>query len=86
MQCKAQNFINIALIGIGDLADIANLVAYGTGLQVATADVNEDFKSYDATLITDVFDPQGTYDLVKHKIENDRLLTLKLSHISRVLP
>lgn len=84
-QCKVQDFINIALIGGGDLADIAKLVAQGTGLQVNTVSASGDFKSYDAALITDIIDPQGTYDSIKHKIEDNRLLTLKLLHISRML-
>ncbi len=86
LQAKAQGFLNIALVGAGDLADIAKLVAHGTGLQVNVVDVEEDFKNYDAVLITDVIDPQGTYNLVKHKIEASRLLALKLLHISRVAP
>ena len=82
-QCKTQDFVNIALLGVGDVADIAKLVAHGTGLQMSIVDTHADFKSYDAVLVTDIIDPQGTYDSVKHKIEDNRLLTLKLLHISR---
>lgn len=84
--CKAQGCVNIGLLGSGDLADIAKLVAHGTGLKVSVVDIHSDLKNYDAALITDVIDPQGTYDLVKHKIEDSKLLILKLLHISRVTP
>lgn len=85
-ECKVQRFANIALIGAGDLADIAKLVAHGTGLQVCVVDIHADLKDYDAALVTDVIDPQGTYDLVKYKIEYNKLLTLKLLHISKGVP
>jgi DNA-binding MarR family transcriptional regulator len=83
-ECQIQGFVNIALIGAGDLADIAKLVVHGTGLQVCVVDRHADLKGYDAALVTDVMDPQGTYDLVKDKIEYNKLLTLRLLHISRV--
>lgn len=85
-ECKVQGFVNIALIGAGDLADIAKLVAHGTGLQVYVVDSHADLKDYDAALVTDVVEPQETYDLVKDKIEDNKLLTLRLLHISRVVP
>ncbi|MBP9764324.1 MAG: winged helix-turn-helix transcriptional regulator [Gammaproteobacteria bacterium] len=85
-ECQIQGFVNIALIGAGDLADIAKLVVHGTGLQVCVVDRHADLKGYDAALVTDVMDPQGTYDLVKDKIEYNKLLTLRLLHISRVVP
>ncbi|HQW57464.1 MAG TPA: winged helix-turn-helix transcriptional regulator [Gammaproteobacteria bacterium] len=85
-ECKIQGFANIALIGAGDLADIAKLVAHGTGLQVCVVGSDADLKGYDAALVTDVIDPQGTYSVVKDKIEHNKLLTLRLLHISRVAP
>ena len=85
-KCKTQGFVNIALIGSGDLADIAKLVAHGTGLHVCVIDSHADLKNYDAALVTDVIDPQGTYNLFKDKIEYNKLLTLRLLHISRVAP
>ena len=41
-ECKIQGFVNIALIGAGDLADIAKLVVHGTGLQVCVVDRHAD--------------------------------------------
>jgi len=81
--CKQNGWVNIALVGIGDLADIAKLVAYGSGVQVEVMSANESLEKYDAVLITDVINPQGTYEAVKFKVENKRLLTLRLLHISR---
>lgn len=84
-ECKQQGLGNIALVGTGDLADIAKLVAQGTGLQVSIVDTKADFKKYDAALITDVINPQDTYDLIRNKVEDHKILILKLLHISRSL-
>ena len=83
VECKANNWLNIALVGAGDLADIAKLVALGTGVQVDIVNITADLKKYDAVLLADVADPQGTYDAIKEKVEHQRLLILKLLHISR---
>lgn len=82
--CKVHGWISIALVGEGDLADIAKLVAHGTGIHVEVSDIKADLKKYDAVLVTDVMDPQGTFDAIKNKVEVQRLLTLKLLHISKV--
>jgi len=81
--CKKQNCLHVALVGEGDLADIANLVALGTGVQTTVVDCHADFTKFDAVLITDVMTPQDTFDAIKDKVEEQRLLTLKLLHISR---
>lgn len=73
-----------ALVGEGDLADIARLVAHGTGIHIEVSDIKADLKKYDAVLVTDATDPHGTFDAIKNKVECQRLLTLKLLHISRV--
>ena len=82
-ECLAQEWFKIALAGQGDLADIAQLVAQGTGIHVTILESLETLEQYDAVLVTDVMNPQGTYELVKIKIEEKRLLTLGLLHISR---
>ena len=79
--CKAQQWSKIALIGAGDLADIAKLVGEGSGIKLEIADINLPLDSYDAVLITDIINPQGTYDVLKTKIAANRLLTLRLLHI-----
>lgn len=82
--CKAQGWSTIAMVGAGDLADIAKLVASGHGFFIDVVSANVDLKKYDAVLVTDVMDPQGTYDAVKHHVDYHRLLILDLLHISKV--
>ena len=84
--CKSYGWLNIALVGAGDLADIAQLVAKGIGVHVSIVDQNLDFKKYDAVLVTDVTSPQDTYDAITEKVDCQKILTLKLLHISRVIP
>jgi len=84
--CKSYGWLNIALVGAGDLADIAQLVAQGIGVHVSIVDQNLDFKKYDAVLVTDVTSPQDTYDAITEKVDCQKILTLKLLHISRVIP
>lgn len=84
--CKSHGWIKVALVGDGDLSDIARLVTHGTNIVVEVVDANTDFKKYDVVLVTDVINPQGTYDVIKGKVEGQRLLTLELLHISRAKP
>ena len=84
--CRAKGWFKIALVGEGDLADIAKLVATGSAFQIDVVSAQADLKKYDALIITDVVSPQGTYDVLKHKVEYGRLLTLNLLHISKVMP
>lgn len=81
--CKMQNWLRVALVGEGDLADIARLVVQGMGIHTQVMDISADFKNFDAVLITDVMNPQGTYEALKDKVDYSRLLVLKLLHISR---
>lgn len=82
-ECQQKGWQKIGLIGAGDLADIAQLVAQGIDLHVSLINQDADFKAYDAIVITDVMNPQGTYDSIRHKVDPSRLLTLYLLHISR---
>lgn len=81
--CTEKKWHKIALVGAGDLADIALLVAQGTGVQIEVVGVEAHLKPYDAVLITDVMEPQKTYNAVQNKVAASRILTLKLLHISR---
>lgn len=83
--CQTHGWTRIALVGEGDLADIAHLVALGTGLELTLIAMNGDFKSFDAVLVTDVNDPQGVYNALHAKVEYHRLMTLPLLHISKVI-
>ena len=83
--CKARGWSKIALVGEGDLADIAKLVASGNRFVIDVISVNDDVNGYDAVIVTDVMNPQGTYDAISHKVECHRLLVLTLLHISKVV-
>ncbi|MBX9977590.1 MAG: winged helix-turn-helix transcriptional regulator [Alphaproteobacteria bacterium] len=84
--CHSQSWSNIGLVGEGDLADIVKLVASITDVSVTTIEISDDLSMYDAILVTDTVNPQGTYDALKEKIEYHKLLILKLLHISRMMP
>lgn len=77
------NWIKVGLLGAGDLADIAKLVANGTSLNLQVIAMDTDFAQLDAVIITDIMNPQYTYDVVKTKMSVERILTLKLLHISK---
>lgn len=81
--CLQKNWLRVGLLGAGDLADIAGLVATGTGLIVNVVSEASDLKDWDAILITNIVDPQGSYDALKDRIDNNRILTLRLLHIHR---
>lgn len=85
-ECKAQGWSKVALVGEGDLADIAQLVASGSEFAIDVVSTKTDLKKYDAVIVTDVMNPQGTYDAIKDKVAYHRLLTLNLLHISKVTP
>lgn len=80
--CLEKGWKNIGLIGSGDLCDIATLVAQGTGIHIYVTTL-DNLKEYDAVLITDIYNPQGTFDQLKKIILPNRVLTLDLLHISR---
>lgn len=82
-ECQQKGWQKIGLVGAGDLADIAQLVAQGNDLQVSLVSQDTDLKAYDAILITDVINPQGAYESIRNKVDPNRLLTLYLLHISR---
>ena len=83
-QSQARGWKHVALIGAGDLADIAKLVAQGTGVQVTVMEsTGTDLSAYDAVIITDIIDPQRTYDHAAMRLERERILTPGILHISR---
>ncbi len=81
--CKTQGWFKLALIGEGDLTDIAKLVANGSDFLIDNASITDDLQKYDAVIITDISSPQETYDKIKNVVDYNRLLPLKLLHISR---
>lgn len=86
-KCQTNGWRKIALAGKGDLADIAQLVARNINIEteiVALPDSN--LENYDAILITDVITPQHTYDSIRNKVDPNKILVMKLLHISRITP
>ena len=81
--CIQHNWLRVALVGESDLADIAKLVASGTRIELEIVSCNTELGGFDAAMITDIMNPQSTYDAIKDKIEDQRLITLNLLHISR---
>lgn len=84
--CQKFGWKNIALVGEGDLADIAKLVAHSMGVEVTNVERGSDLKVFDAVLITDVISPQVTYNALKNMVNHKKLLVLNLLHISTVAP
>jgi len=81
-QCKANGWQHLALVGEGDLADIARLVALGHDIQVDVLPINGEFKDYQAVLVTDVMTPQAAYDALRKREGLPPILTLRFLHIS----
>ena len=81
--CERIGWQKIALVGEGDLTDIALLLGRASGLVVDKTGFEADLMSYDAVLITDIEDPQLVYDDLKTRVEEDRLLVLDLLQISK---
>lgn len=91
--CAERKWDKIVLLGEGDLADIAQLVAQGSNLtltvvpySILNADQSGAFATLDAKndafLITDVDNPQSAYDCTRKRVTADRILTLDLLYIS----
>ena len=82
--CIKNGWKNVALVGEGDLRDIAVLVANSIGVHVMSVESvgTFDISDFDAVLITDVICPQESYDFLKNIVPKERLLVLELLHIS----
>ncbi len=83
--CINCNIRNIAMVGAGDVSEIAKLVSKGfdVGLELVAQDDFEKLKSFDAVLVTDVANPQGTFDSLKEYIGEDKLLSIAKLCIAR---
>lgn len=92
-QCAERGWNRIVLLGEGDLADIAQLVAQGSPMALTVVPysiLNADraaaldalIAENDAFLVTDISVPQSAYDCARKKITGDRLLTLDLLYIT----
>ena len=81
--CRQNGWEKIAVVGEGDLTDIALLVAHGAGVSVEKIGNGCELNSFDAYLITDMDNPQAIYDNLRTKVELDRIMFLDMLHISR---
>lgn len=90
---------NILLVGDGDLTEIATLAAREAGIRlvgvwapgsnratIAGVTVLSELPpvdAYDAVLLTDISTPQRTYDRLRQRIDDSRLLVPALLRVSR---
>ena len=81
--CQSQGWNDIAIVGNGDLADICRLVAGTTKVKVTQVTDLDSLTKYDAVFVADIYDPQGTYDKLTTIVQNERLLTPDILHITR---
>ena len=81
--CETQGWQNIALVGAGDLAEIAHLVSQAMNIETTLVVDMGTLKEFDAVMITDVLNPQSIYDDLKKHLPKERLVVLDLLHISR---
>lgn len=81
--CQSQDVTSLALVGAGDLADIAELVSSSYKIKIQVVSCHNDLTSFDRILVTDVMEPQATYNTISRLIVPDKILTLPLLHISK---
>ena len=100
--CKAMGHNRIALIGIGDLCEIATLAAFDSDIEVMAifdAKTNRqqlagvrvvrdpaELAKADAVVITDMKDPQAAYDQMTAALGHDRVFFPSLLRLSRRRP
>jgi hypothetical protein len=100
--CKTRGYERIALIGAGDLCEIATLAAHDSGIQVvAVFDEGSNRQQLagvrivrdaaglagaDAVVITDMKDPQAAYDRMTAVVGHDRVFFPSLLRLSRRRP
>ncbi len=98
-QCEWKGWQRVALVGDGDLVEVATLAARETSIElvaviapgcnapeVAGLPVSADIAAVsevDAVLVTDIRTPQATYEMLRKRLPEERVLTLPLLHVSR---
>ncbi|USO01269.1 MAG: winged helix-turn-helix transcriptional regulator [Alphaproteobacteria bacterium] len=86
-QCQKEGIQTIAMVGSGDVAEIAMLVSQGFAVSVKLVMQSEGYienlKGFDAVLVTDIANPQGTFDVLKECIGEDKLLSIATLCIAR---
>ncbi len=99
LTCKAKKQHRIALVGAGDLSEIAILAALDSGLEVAfvfdettnrqrLAGIPvvrnlQDLTNVDAVVITDIRDPQGVYDRMVESFGPEKVVFPSLLRLSQ---
>jgi hypothetical protein len=74
---------NIALFGQGDLAEIALLVSRGYKFEISVLTEIPKNDYFEAYIITDILDPQGSFDALSSVVAASKIITPVLLHISR---
>jgi len=98
-RCAAREWRRIALVGAGDLAEIATLCAREYGIElvgiVASADAGDRFAGlpvaadldalgpFDAVLVTEMQAPQAAVDALEGRVAPERILAPALLRVSR---
>lgn len=98
-EAERRGFRRIALLGAGELAEIASLAARETGIELVAiiqpGSNQETFaglpllqnlstlQNIDAYVVTDITAPQKTFDGACAEVEEERILTPQLLHVSR---
>lgn len=86
-QCQKEGIQTIAMVGSGDVAEVAMLVSQGFEVNLEliaqTEGYIEKLKGFDAVLVTDIANPQGTFDALKECIGEDKLLSIATLCIAR---
>ena len=80
--CQKNGWKKIGLVGEGDLADIARLVAQSFGVSVDAYSIGGDSQGFGAFLVVDMVTPQVTYDFLRQHIEKHRLFALGVLQVS----
>lgn len=84
LNCQNKGMKDIAMIGEGEMTEIALLVAKNHNLTLhPTLPKEESLTSFDAVLITDIKNPQGVFDNLTSSITEHKILSIKALCITR---
>ncbi len=81
--CQNNNLQNIAIIGEGEMTEIALLVAKNYNLTLHPKSPEENLTSFDGVLITDIKNPQGVFDNLTSSIAEHKILSIDALCITR---
>lgn len=74
--CQKRGVCRIAMVGSGDIAEIAFLVSKGFSITLELLGLESDFKDFDAVLVADIENPQGVFDVLKEFVPEDKLFSI----------